>query len=788
MSKAATGATASAGATQAAATANMQLSASFTQVQSTTGSAASGLMKVAGAADAAGDAAANAAGDFALLRQANAQGFFKDLNSGFAQMTGQTAAAGKGVKLMASDMLNLGRQGADVGVTLAMGMNPFMIAVQQGPQILDALQMAAIRTESTVGAVFKSLATTVWTALVPFIPAIVAIGLAVGTLATMFAIGAKQINDANGSVIDGLHLTEEQLKRVEKSGVNTAVTMGDTFFAVFDVIGDRLHDAFEGPLKWLSDAFNATIDFISDLWITSNKITVGLVLGAFNVIKSTWKMLPAVLGDAIMTGANLVIRGVEWMLNKSIEGLNVLIGWAEAAAAKLGFDVTLGKIKPLNLAELQNSNAGAMREFGQVSVEQMAKGMQDASDIVDGVLSDISKAAIKRAEDRIKAKAGDPDKQSKGPKAAKGGKTQAELTEDFLKDADKRKRALMDERAQIGLTGQALYTLQAQQELMNAANDKGIKMTAGLTAEITKRATELGKLVAENERLRYFEDLEKDTAKRTKELQDEISYIGMNADAVARLRLEKEMLAKAEQALGPLSDEETERVKRQAAGLSDLEEQLKRTTEAFEFIKDTARGFFDDFRNGLAQGKSFFESFGNAVVNALNKIIDKMLDKAFDDFFAKMSGGGSDGGGWFGKLLNIGASLLGGGSGTAASAAVEGASSLTWAAKGEVLGGQTVISHAGGRTMAAEGAGEEAVMPLTRGPDGSLGVQAHGGSGAAPASVTVYVYATEGDMFETRVKAISQDTSIQVVQAGLEQYDEQMPTRVHSIASDERGR
>ena len=41
--------------------------------------------------------------------------------------------------------LNLVRQGADVFTTAAMGMNPGMIAIQQGPQILDALSTSGIK-------------------------------------------------------------------------------------------------------------------------------------------------------------------------------------------------------------------------------------------------------------------------------------------------------------------------------------------------------------------------------------------------------------------------------------------------------------------------------------------------------------------------------------------------------------------------------------------------------------------------------------------------------------------
>lgn len=53
--------------------------------------------------------------------------------------------------------LNLSRQAADVAVTAAMGMNPGMIAIQQGPQILDAWATSGIRT----GGVLLALAGTV---------------------------------------------------------------------------------------------------------------------------------------------------------------------------------------------------------------------------------------------------------------------------------------------------------------------------------------------------------------------------------------------------------------------------------------------------------------------------------------------------------------------------------------------------------------------------------------------------------------------------------------------------
>ena len=64
----------------------------------------------------------------------------------FNETTAALDRQGKGLSrnVMAS-RLNLSRQGADVFTTAAMGMNPAMIAIQQGPQILDAWSTSAIK-------------------------------------------------------------------------------------------------------------------------------------------------------------------------------------------------------------------------------------------------------------------------------------------------------------------------------------------------------------------------------------------------------------------------------------------------------------------------------------------------------------------------------------------------------------------------------------------------------------------------------------------------------------------
>jgi hypothetical protein len=60
------------------------------------------------------------------------------------KVTNTIRGTGAAAKLTANEALNLSRQFADVGVTAAMGMNPFMILLQQGPQIADIMKTSGV--------------------------------------------------------------------------------------------------------------------------------------------------------------------------------------------------------------------------------------------------------------------------------------------------------------------------------------------------------------------------------------------------------------------------------------------------------------------------------------------------------------------------------------------------------------------------------------------------------------------------------------------------------------------
>lgn len=101
---------------------------------------------------------------------------------------------------------------------------------------------------------------------------------------------------------------------------------------------------------------------------------------------------------------------------------------------------------------------------------------------------------------------------------------------------------------------------------------------------------------------------------------------------------------------------------------------------------------------------------------------------------------------------------------------------------GGVVGGPTIFPMSGGRTGLMGEAGPEAIVPLSRGPDGKLGVRSEGEQ-----TIRLVVEAEEGEMFTPRVRQISGNVAVQVASQSsqlqkqafgstLEEYDQRGTT------------
>lgn len=171
------------------------------------------------------------------------------------------------------------------------------------------------------------------------------------------------------------------------------------------------------------------------------------------------------------------------------------------------------------------------------------------------------------------------------------------------------------------------------------------------------------------------------------------------------------------------------------SGRNVAEQTANAFTRAFSGMEDALVNF-------TMTGKADFKSMAESIIADLIRIqIRAAMVQAL---------GGSDGsGGWLGTLINAGMAWFTGGSTATASGgnAGQGIQIRERSAKGnvydspslsmyrnQVLASPTLFAFArggvpGGNVGLMGEAGPEAIMPLTRGPDGNLGVRAHGAGG-----------------------------------------------------------
>ncbi len=178
--------------------------------------------------------------------------------------------------------------------------------------------------------------------------------------------------------------------------------------------------------------------------------------------------------------------------------------------------------------------------------------------------------------------------------------------------------------------------------------------------------------------------------------------------------------------------------------------------QAAESMRSAGKGLFSDWVTGAKSAR-------DALSALAAKLADMLADSAFDMLFGK---GGSVGG-----LFDGLASLFG-----FAKGGVFSGGNVTAFASGGVVGGPTLFGMNGGLGLMGE-AGAEAIMPLTRGPGGRLGVQAMGGGQA------VRIVVEENPMFAARVQAISQGSAVEVVR----QYDAEIAPVSRGRAAREVG-
>ncbi|MDV1808169.1 phage tail tape measure protein [Enterobacter hormaechei] len=179
-------------------------------------------------------------------------------------------------------------------------------------------------------------------------------------------------------------------------------------------------------------------------------------------------------------------------------------------------------------------------------------------------------------------------------------------------------------------------------------------------------------------------------------------------------------------------------------------------------VKTTLDSAFSNVTSMLEGNKVSWKSWGISVLQIIEKVALQMA-------VVSAMGGGSSGSGIFGSLIGSVGSFFGGGAGASAStgtAVSSYGSSFQFNAKGGVydspslsafsngiVRNPTMFAFAKGGAGIMGEAGPEAIMPLTRAPDGNLGVRFIGGGGGQSVSSAPQVYITIDGNGNTQTQA-----------------------------------
>ncbi|MER9164403.1 phage tail length tape measure family protein [Mesorhizobium sp. M0715] len=290
---------------------------------------------------------------------------------------------------------NLAAQLNDIGVQLAGGQSPFLIAIQQGTQINQALGSAGARGAVTaLGGAFASLINPVGLATI----AIITLGgAAIQYFASVFSGGEKSAETLQkeasliqevaakwGDALPGIKAYAEERARL--------AAQANVQFAAQAVI----EGSFEGARKGINDVRSDLGQLIDDLTTMGGKeADVGKLQAAFTILDGKVADQTATAEDAKVVQAALadiqVSTGIPAAnaLAEAFGNLAVAIGTASAAAEKARVDAAqaaqvlspLGTVPPVfsgggafqDESQVQNDRANAAKSQFQIEQEKAAR-------------------------------------------------------------------------------------------------------------------------------------------------------------------------------------------------------------------------------------------------------------------------------------------------------------------------------------------------------------------------------------------------------------------------------
>ncbi|MGP4671732.1 phage tail length tape measure family protein [Agrobacterium salinitolerans] len=654
---------------------------------------------------------------------------------------------------------NIAAQLQDIGVTTAMGMSPLQIALQQGTQ-LSAIIGGMQNPIRGLAAAFMSVVSPV---------SLVTIGvIAAGTAAIQYFSTFGSEGEKSKALL------EEQAELVG----NVVRQWGEAVPAL---------KAYSEALQSAKDAqelLKATDQTAGQQWEIARKQVVdlnvefadlmtmlqsaGLEAESLKSLQRSWDDVT----DSVRKGKTdtEAMNSVQQSLVSALQSTGIpAVGNFSKAFGDLSNTIA-GAVRQANIFREQALQALVTGQNGP-NLNQLSPLFTENGKFVSG--KDFTPINPPVPEKRpLRELSYMPGEEKELKAAARSATSAANAYRDLIKTADDRVAQMKLEAELAGQTGVAADALRFKLDLLQQSEEKGRSLSAKQVEAINSRVDAFKKY----------------------------------AEAAASAKLKADLLFEREQ-LGRSSMDQQIAGALRSSGLpvdfDSYEAGLIRTNVQLQYARDLAWDFTSTFFDGLRQGESVWDAFGNAGVKALQRIADTLMNDVLNSMFSVSSASSGSGGGLFSGLLGGLGSLFGGGTGAFPSAPgglyAKGGTFLDGISgySNRVVNKPTMFAFAKGTGLMGE-AGPEAIMPLTRDASGRLGVSADVSplmsprqAAAATAqrielAIKLGLSVDESGNIIPIVKQIVAEDAPEIAMTVVESYDRDLPNRIAQIDADPR--
>ena len=257
-------------------------------------------------------------------------------------------------------------------------------------------------------------------------PVVWGVGAAAGVAAGAFMVFKSDVNKAadTDNFVKSLGLSEGQLKRLG----DTSVTTGDMMTGLWNTADEAFHlkDTFESLTKWVVDSFRAILDWGVKTWIN----LVSSIIATVNTIQKVFANVPAIVGDAFITGVNFAVKAIEGLVNKVIDGINLVMKSANGVLGALGQKPVFQPLEHVELGQFENKFRGSITNINTFWGDEFKRISGDMLGGMQAFLEEWQKKAIEARNERVTGQSDAIKEQDKAatPSPSGGGSAPSKVT------------------------------------------------------------------------------------------------------------------------------------------------------------------------------------------------------------------------------------------------------------------------------------------------------------------------------------------------------------------------